>query len=743
LAGVGKTELAAEYFHRRAPELSFAWWVASHDEELYVKDLASAAAAVGLPAASQPSERVAASELIDWLSSRSDWLLVLDDVRDPRIPAELLAVSEGAIVVTTTSLGWPGPGEILQLETWDRSHSIAFLASRIPEDGPLDRLSEQVGDLPLALVQARSYIAATGIPVARYLELFSSRTRDLLERGDPGGHRLTLTATVELALSQLSDDARAFLLICAAYAPDPIPIEIFRSLPQLPEFLPRPLSDDLSLEDSISELRRFALVRRDGPSLTVHQLVQQIALAVADHRERRVAILRAIPILGSATPMWPNRSENWSRCERLLPHVLTVIDHPDASLVPEALAWLLNRMGVYVDARGDESLALEMLERARELAQRSEDRALLASVLNNLGNVVASQGDLNRGIELVERGLREKRQMNAAPFLLAPAVGALGSLARRKGDFVRALELHREALQLWEEAPEADDYAKASEQNDIGVCAARLGLFDEALAMHSKALETFTRLQGSDGPAVGTTHAALAIVHDEMGDYETALAHQKQALAIAEQHHDDNHPALSPLLSQMGLILIRLERYQQARESLERAVAITEERLGPNHYELGFRIGNLGIALMKLGEIDESIRLHERSLTLIRDGLGDRHRSVSIQQAHLAEALQMRGEFDRAKALLREATYRLLALPPDSIFSGLVESYVDLCNESGDLAQGSTILDDAIGYIDSMEASSRPEWFAWLAGVCFRVGDRDRFVICMQKSRESLPNLGV
>lgn len=735
MAGTGKTEVAGEYFHRHAGAASFAWWVPCHDEQLYVEALSLAAASLGLPSASQPIESLAVAELVEWLSSNPGWILVLDDVRDPSVPSQLLRLTQGRIIVTTTNVGWPGVGEVVQLGPWDRVDSISYLKSRLADDLGLDELSASLGDLPLALTQARSYLVATGITVDRYLELLFQRHSEVLERGDPGGHGATLTATVNLAINQLSDDARSLLLICSAYAPEPIPIEIFRSASDLADVLPGPLSDELSLEDAISDLRRLSLVRRDGPSIILHQLVQRIAIAGPEPSERRLVIARASAILASATPTWTDRPENWSQCERLLPHVLALIEHQDSSAMPEAWAWLLNRMGVYVEARGDSSLGMAMLERARDFAVQSGDRGLLGTVLNNLGNAVASLGDLDRGIELVEQGLSEKRAGNASPMILARAIGALGSLARRKGDFAKAIELHREALQLLERDPEADDYVRAAECNDIGVCATELGLFDEALAMHGRALETFERIQGANGLEVGRTHAALALLHQETGNLGKALAHQERALEILESNLESRHPDLGPLLSQLGLILIDLDRNEEAREVLERALSIAEERLGPDHVEVGFRLGNLGIALMKLGTLDESIRAHERSLALLRSRLGDGHRSVAIQRANLAAALSERGERGRAQELLQQAIYGLLSLPPAPLLSELVDIYTDRLLETGEEKKAEPLLDDLIEYMERLDEPRRSTGFAWVAAICAKLDDRKRLVLCLQRQR--------
>jgi tetratricopeptide (TPR) repeat protein len=731
VAGVGKTELATEYFHRHAPDASFAWWVSGENEELFVQALSSAAASLNLPSANQPIEELAARELIAWLSAHDGWLLVVDDAREP-VVSDLLGLRNGRLLIATRNPAWTGTERVLLLDRWNRRHSVHYLRSRLPESAALDRLAASLGDLPLALTQARSYILTTGLTVDRYLALFEDRQHELLQRGDPGGHGRTLTATIQLALGEVSEDGRNLLVICSTYAPDPIPIEIFRSASQYPDVLPGPLSDELALEDAIAELRRLSLVQRDGPLVTVHNLVQRIVASEAAESQRRIAAIRGTAIVASAIPMWPDRPENWSQCERLLPHVLALLDHHDLDEMPEVSAWLLNRMGVYVGARGRRSQGAHMLERAKGFAEQSGDRGLLGSVLSNLGNAVAAEGDLDRGIDLVEQALVEKQASNSSPLLLARTIGSLGSLARRKGDFERAIQLHREALRLLEEDPDADDHIKAAERNDIGVVATELGLFEEAETMHARALETFERIQGPDGIEVGRTHAALALLNHERGNIREALAHQERAVGILQSQVEGREAEVSSLLSQLGLILIDLNRNDEAREALERAVTLAEVHLGSDHFELGFKLGNLGIALMNLGDMAGAIAAHERSLLILRNGLGDEHPSVVKQLVNLSTTHRKNGDLSRARDLLLAGAKLLLKDPPSGLRKGIVNHYTTLILRVGGWEPALSLLDDLIEEASQLDEASRKREFAWLASIYAKLGNWRGVVRCLR-----------
>lgn len=731
--GVGKTALAAEYFHRHADDVRFAWWTAGGNHEVLAQGLAAAAKALGLPEGANADESIAADAAVQWFGCHAGWLLVVDGVDDHSVASEVLACRGGSVIVTTTDAGWPSADPRVELSPWDRPASIAYLAARLAE-GDHDRLAAELGDLPLALTQARSYIAASGISVDRYVELLTESLRGILERGATGAHRATMTAAVELALKRLSPDALALVQILSMFASAPIPTDLFASAVTMgPQILPEALAEDLAREDAFAELRSVGLVRRDGPFATMHQLVQRVVKEAVPLEQRPLLIARSGAVLASGVPMWTSRPEHWDRCAQLLPHALTMSEELEAGAMPGPSSFLLNRMGVYVEARGDPGLAVELLERAVRLAEAAGDRVATGSALNNLANAVAATGDLPRAIEHANRSLAEKRGGGARPMLIARSLGALGSLIRRSGDFASALALHREALELLESDPESGIHEIAEERNDIAYCLGELGHYEQARDMHLEALRQFEELEGDDGLEVGHTHAALGSLLAGVGLAAEALVHQRRAVEIFTTQLEAGHPDLSPLLSQLGLILMDLGQMDEARESLERAVSIIEDAYGPDHFEVGFKLGNLGLVLAQAGDLDSAIAVHRRSVELLRAGLGSEHRSVAIQLNNFGRALHIAEREQEAQETLEEAFTIALEKPIEPLLGQIVSNYLEVLLAQDDTDHRAATLDRLIARADSESEPFRSYFLAWVAGACLHLMDTERMAECMEK----------
>lgn len=122
--GMGKTEIVLEFFYRHGAKYRFACFADASDIALLNIDLAKAAAEHGLPAGRRATPLESARELISWLGSQSEWLIVLDDVRDTAACADLVSLQSGKLLITTTNEGWPLAGHVIRVPPWDEERRL-------------------------------------------------------------------------------------------------------------------------------------------------------------------------------------------------------------------------------------------------------------------------------------------------------------------------------------------------------------------------------------------------------------------------------------------------------------------------------------------------------------------------------------------------------------------------------------------------------------------------------------------
>ncbi|QFZ19958.1 FxSxx-COOH system tetratricopeptide repeat protein [Saccharothrix syringae] len=646
MAGIGKTQLAVEFCHRRANRYAAVWWLSAEDPALIPGQLVALGRALGLALPAGAEEAV--SVVLAHLRVRRGWLLVFDNAETVAGVRPYIPTGPGHVLLTTRRAGFEAIGSVLVLDTFQRADSVALLRRRVPAvtPGQAAELAGLLGDLPLALEQAAAYLTQTGLPVPEYLALLRRR---------PGAVRGRVW---ELPLSRIERDHPAsarLLAICAHLAPDPIPLDLFTADTGL---LPPPLraaaeDPDGGFGDAVGVLVDYSLAQRSGDHLVVHRMIQLAARATPGPEVGALleAALRDLP---------PGAPATWPRWRQLLPHVLAGVAAAD----PRTASRLLDQAGTYLLRTGQLADAEVLLRRALRAGEEvhGPDRPELARLLNNLGNAVSESGRPAEARPLLERALAIGE---AALGLHHPEVAVplnnLGLVLRDLGRPDEALPLHERALAVTEARYGSGHPLVAARLNALGLVLGDLGRGREAIALHERALAVTEAGHGIDHPDVAVALSTLGLAMRDIGRLDDARCLLARALAASEAAHGADHPEVATALSNLGLVLRDLgpspdsRTLREARPLLERALAITEAAYGPGHPKTAVRLNDLGLLLRSLGQPKEALPLHSRALAITEAVYGSGHPRVAVRLTSLAGALRDLGRPRAALPLLERA----------------------------------------------------------------------------------------
>jgi AAA ATPase domain len=262
MGGVGKTSLARAYAQRHLDDYGIVWWIRAEDRavvDLEYRGLLEIVLSSG--EATQIRDAVAAA--CAWLGTcRYRWLLILDNVQDAQSLQGLIpAKGNGNVVVTTRSSRWTDHSNLLPVDKLDRESAIDLLMRRSPDqdEATAKELAEELGDLPLALTQAASFVQAHAVDLATYMRLYRESAAELLGGSPPEDYSHTVATTWQVAIDRLPASARNLLNLLVYLAPDSIPVSLFMSgeIPLLP--------DELAVRRAVGELLSHSLVSRGAP----------------------------------------------------------------------------------------------------------------------------------------------------------------------------------------------------------------------------------------------------------------------------------------------------------------------------------------------------------------------------------------------------------------------------------------------------------------------------------------------
>jgi tetratricopeptide (TPR) repeat protein/transcriptional regulator with XRE-family HTH domain len=606
LGGLGKTQLAVELVHRYGRFFAGGvFWLSFASASEIPLEIATC----GGPGAMDLATRIDNLSLEERVQSvQRAWqsvvprLLVFDNCEEESLLEAWRPPSGGCrVLVTSRRPRWsPTLGVItLQLDLLPRSASIELLLRYRPDlaagDPGLDAIAHELGDLPLAIHMAGSYLRAyrAEISIDRYLaELRRSEIvqhASLLGAGldvspSPTRHVQSVAQTFALGLGRLDRElevdrvAIALLARMACMAPgEPVPRDLLsRTLEEVGPFRRadglRRLEAVGLVEEREGWLRLHRLlvhfVRQEDPDPTawpavaraligcgedacrghmaspalatvIPHLVSVAGAAARDSGDERVAaeLCTAVgQVLLGACDFRAARL--WYECALTIWEKVSSPAHPDTARGLTNLAWLLYNQGELAAARPLVDRALAIRERAL-----GPDHPLTSEGLNNVGVLLLTQGNPTAAKPLLERALDiSERVLGPGHAVTARNLHNLAAVLRDQGHLDAAKALFERALSIRERVLRADHPETAFTLHGLGRLLHATGELDAARAFLERALDMRKRVLGPDHPHTAISLNDLALLRRAQGDPAAARPLFERALAIRERVLGSDHP---------------------------------------------------------------------------------------------------------------------------------------------------------------------------------------------------------
>ncbi|MBC8074835.1 MAG: tetratricopeptide repeat protein, partial [Chloroflexales bacterium] len=536
-------------------------------------------------------------------------LLIFDNCEDPELLTRWAPQGGGSrILVTSRRADWQ---HVLALDVLRRSESVALLREHHPDaDGALlTNIAHELGDLPLALHLAGSYMARYRhtIDAGSYLASLrqaSPLSHQSLQGGalSPTEHDLHVARTFAFSYDQLAHDdatanlARILLHAAACLAPgEPIPEALAHlALDAQHESAAEVARAGFQLGSAINQLLELGLLRAEANhTLWLHRLVAAftrerlgeklgqtqaaVERALCAEAERLNARREPVPLRGwqvhlrfvTDTALQRGDAEAADLCHAFAEHLYQAGDYQGASTYHERV--LRIRQALLGDAHP---------AAARSLAQ--------------LGKALCSCNDTAQARVCFERALAIQRASLGDHADTATTLNHLGYLLQLQDELSAARECHQQAIQIW---------------HQVGV---------------------------DEHPAVADSLSNLAYIEYAQGNLDESYRLLQQALDVQHRATGAAHPETARLLTNLGELLLAQHKPADAEGALQRALAIQEQELGAEHPDTARTLGGLGDVQRLSGDVMGARGYYEHALRVFEVCHGAQHPRTRRVQTQLA-----------------------------------------------------------------------------------------------------------
>jgi tetratricopeptide (TPR) repeat protein len=631
MGGIGKTTAAVEYAHRHHDRFDIAWWVPAEDPALLAERLAELALALDLTTATDPVG-VGVARLLGELARRDRWLLVFDNAEDPRALSRWLPEGPGRVLITSRNPAWHGIAATVGVREFTRAESITLLRRLVADltEVEADRVAEAVGDLPLAVEQAGSLLADTGLTVDKYLRLLAERAQDVLDHDPGGAYPRSVAASWAVAFDRLAADdptALDLLTVVAWCGPEPVPLSLLTDHPNtLPEQLRPVATDPLLLARCTAILYRRGMATVSPHGIQLHRIPAALLRARSQASEVTAAAGWAATVVRLLDQTAPSNVRHdpsglplW---RRLLPHILAAAGRDEAlDAVPAEATGLLNHAASYLlGGSGEIQAALAVYERAYDVRRDKfgDDHPDMLTSASNLAGSLWWLGEYQRARALDEDTLTRRRRI------------------------------------LGEDHP--DTLASASQ---LALDLFGLGNYRQARELQEATLSRRRRILGDDHPDTLFSASLLGMVLWSLGDYRRARQLLTDTLTRMRRILGEDHPDFLSSASQHGGVMWSLGDYRRARQLLTDTFTRSRGVLGEDHWATLLSAMNLGLVVWSLGDYQRARRLQKETLTRLRRVLGEDHIFTLRSASLLGLTLGSLGEHQQARQLQADALARL------------------------------------------------------------------------------------
>ncbi|KAN0087289.1 hypothetical protein V8E54_000977 [Elaphomyces granulatus] len=676
LGGVGKTQIALEIAYRvrdEKPKFSIFWIPATSVEKIeqaYI-DIGER---LGLQDVTPADMKKAVKAHLS-SEKTGPWLLIIDNLDDmniwttsdassPALKTYIPQSKYGFVLFTTrnqqlaTSL--VGPDVISIPEMDDEMATNLLRASLIRKDLVNDaqtttQLLSQLSYLPLAIIQAASYMNQTGISVATYLSLLERQENEMVEllsqdfedewRYAESKNPVAVTWLISFQqIQRLNCLAADYLSLMSCIDPRDIPLSL----------LP-PDSSQVKQQNALGLLKAYSFItgQADDQTVSLHRLVH---LATRNWLQSGGILEQWTVKTGKrVTDIFPSDAyENRILWREYLPHALFVLQSKEFQHDTRDREDLVQKVArcLYSDGRYHEAGVLfkEDFEKKKKSLKNDDEK-----MLDSMSWMASAYRDQGRWTEAEELGVHvvETRKTVLGPEHLSTLTSMhnLAATYQHQGRWTEAEKLRVQVMETFKTVLGPEHPDTLTSINNLASTYQHQGRWTEAEKLKVQVMETSKTVLGPGHPDTLTSINNLAATYQFQGRWTEAEKLFVQVMETFNTLLGPEHPDTLTSMSNLASTFWNQGRWTEAEKLKVQVMETRKTVFGPEHPDTLTSMSNLACTYGDRGRWAEAEKLFVQVMEASKTVLGPEHPDTLTSMSNLAFTYRDQGRWAEAEKL--------------------------------------------------------------------------------------------
>lgn len=669
IGGIGKSQLARAFVNQNSNNYTHIVWMRAETEIELSNSFRNLAEQVGLPIKNENDDSIR-QIVITWLEKTENqgWLLIFDDIEDPNYFDKIAPVKGGSVLGTSRKSDW-GSIETIKIGVFERIESVELLSlvSNEPKSEFVHELAEILGDFPLALAQAGSFIKLrkeSGIDAKTYIDIYRKSHEQLWQReSSPIDYQHTIATTWQITIEQIrknDPEAEIALQLFSFLQNNNIPAYLLETWGI--KVLNRTKENSLlGQSDTLNKLSEYSMIEVDKQMVTIHKIVQTVVRDSMSQLAIKKCLETLRIILTADFNFNYQNIDTWKKSKEVAAHVDSFFGFmQEIKTEKQENLWkLYDRLSSYylkILSKMDKAIQYGKESLFLCIKLNGDDHLETANIFRNLGSAYDDKGEYDKAIEFCSLSLDiTKNKLGESHSKTATIFNELGIIYKNKGAFDKAVDLCSTSLKIRKNVLEKTHPDIASSYNNLGVIYKNKGEYQKSIDCHLSALEI--QKENTDGahPDIAVSYLNLASSYFHQDQYDESIKYYSKALKIREQLLGKNHFGTSSCYEGLAIAYRRQGKLKEALECNLHAMDIAKSTLGFSHPKVALCYNNTGLAYSDLKEHDSAIACFLKCLGIREEKLGEDHLITATTYCNLSGTYLDIGNYDDALVYVNKA----------------------------------------------------------------------------------------